>query len=517
MELKDYWRTIRQRWVVVVLCLGVVTGAAAFLTWTTTPLYASSAQVFVSTTPSDTADAYQGGLFATQRVTSYADLVETRKLAETVADNLGDDADPKELRASVSAEVVPETVSLKITANDPDEFRARDIAQAYAVALSDLVASLETPRGQRNALITASIVDDAEVSDSPVSPQPLRNLGLGIVLGLLLGIGMAVLRELLDSSISSTEDIAEVTASPVLGHIRVDSGAVKQEPESMLRTATPWAEAFRVLRTNMQFVEVDAEQRVFVVSSALPGEGKSTIVSNLAITLAMAGQRVALVDADLRRPELAGRLGLDQSVGTTSVLIGKASLADAMQAYADTQLHVLTSGPRPPNPSELLQSDAMRDLMAELRATYDVVLIDSPPLLPVTDAALLAAQADGLLAVIRHGKTSRDQLRHALERVEQVDAKCVGVVINLAPTKQGGRTYGYGYGYQYRYEASTPDLDARGRVGRAARTRVLAPGRKRLRSDAGVAARASERRPGPVPDQFISASSDLRTTTSVRS
>ena len=128
-----------------------------------------------------------------------------------------------------------------------------------------------------------------------------------------------------------------------------------------------------------------------------------------------------------------------------------------------------------------------------------MVLIDSPPLLPVTDAALLAAQADGLLAVVKHGKTSRDQLRHALERVEQVDAKCVGVVINLAPTKQAGRTYGYGYGYGYGYEASVPDLDSRGGVTRAARTRVLAPGRKDLRGDAGVAALAAERRPESRP------------------
>lgn len=452
MELKDYWHTLRRRWRLVLACLAVTTGVAALLTWTATPQYSSTAQLFVSTTPSDTSDAYQGGLFATQRVTSYADLVDTRQLAETVADDLGGEVDPDDLRPAVTAEAVPETVNLDITATDPDEFRARDIAQAYAEALSDLVAELETPAGGRDALITASIVDNAEVSSTPVSPQPVRNLGVGVVLGLLLGIGVAVLRELTDTSVSSADDIGQVSTTPVLGHVNVDNAAVKKEPAVALGEATPWAEAFRVLRTNMQFVEVDHDRRVFVVSSSLPEEGKSTTAVNLAVTLAAAGQRVALVDGDLRRPMVATRLGLDASVGTTSVLIGQVILDDALQQYADTGLQVLASGPRPPNPSELLQSHAMAELFAALRERFDMVLIDAPPLLPVTDAALLAAQADGLLLVVRHGKTTRDQLAHALERVEQVDAKCVGVVVNLAPTKKSSR--GYGYGYQYRYQAS---------------------------------------------------------------
>lgn len=460
MDLKDYWLTIRRRWMMVVLCLFVVVGAASLWTWQTTPQYSSSAQLFVSTAPSNAGDAYTEGLFATQRVTTYADLVGTRKLAEQVSENLGGDVSADVLRDSVTAEVVPETVSLRLSATHPDNLVARDIAQAYAEALSDLVADLETPPGQDAALITASIVDNAEVTTAPVSPNPVRNLGLGIVLGLLLGVGLAVARDLLDTSVTSSDDVAQVTTSPILGHINTDAAAVKKEPAVALSEATPWAEAFRVLRTNMQFVEVDHDRRVFVVSSSLPGEGKSTIVVNLAITLAMAGQRVALVDCDLRRPIIASRLGLDEAIGTTSVLIGQVSLSDALQKYDDTGLTVLACGPRPPNPSELLQSHAMERLIADLREEFDVVLLDAPPLLPVTDAALLSAQSDGLLAVVRHGKTSRDQLQHALERVEQVDAKCVGVVINLAPPKKSSRAYGYGYGYDYDY-GSLPNKKAK--------------------------------------------------------
>ena len=158
---------------------------------------------------------------------------------------------------------------------------------------------------------------------------------------------------------------------------------------------------------------------------------------------------MVLVECDLRRPLIAQRLNLDDGVGTTSVLIGKVQLKDALQPYAETSLQVLTSGPIPPNPSELLQSHAMEKLLGELRDQFDIVILDAPPLLPVTDAALLAAQADGALVVVRHGKTTRDQLKHAIERIEAVDAKPIGVVINLAPSRRTGRSYGYGYGYGY--------------------------------------------------------------------
>ena len=215
----------------------------------------------------------------------------------------------------------------------------------------------------------------------------------------------------------------------------------------------------------MQYVEVDSDHRVFVISSSLPSEGKSTTATNLAITLAMAGETVCIVECDLRRPTMANRLSLDDSVGTTSVLIGKIALDDALQPYGETGLQVLTSGPRPPNPSELLQSHQMEVLIKELRERFSVVLLDAPPLLPVTDAALLAARADGMLAVVRHGRTTRDQLAHALERVDSVGAKCVGVVMNMVPTKgRGRRGYGYSYGYDYTYTEQPPSRFAKRKV-----------------------------------------------------
>ena len=451
MELKDYWEIIRRRWVMILGCLVLAIGAAGVLTWQTTPLYESSTRLFVSTSESDVSQAYQGGLFATQRVSSYADLVQSRELAERVADRLGGGLEPSELQQNVRAEVVPETVNLEITATNADPTSARDIAQGYGEELRMLVSELESPAGGGSPTIKASIFDNAQLPSSPVTPNIPRNLGLAAVLGLLLGIGVAVLRELLDTSISSAEDVTQTTETPILGNIHLDAASVKLAPVAALSNASPWSEAYRVLRTNMQYVEVDHGQRVFVVTSSLPGEGKSTTATNLALTLAMADQRVALVECDLRRPTLAGRLELDDAVGATSVLIGKVTLEDAMQVHRHTGLRVLTSGPIPPNPAELLQSAAMEKMLQDLRHDYDVVIVDAPPLLPVTDAALLAAQADGAVVVVRHGKTTRDQLGHAVERLEAVDAKPVGVVVNATPAKRAARAYSYSYGYGYGY------------------------------------------------------------------
>jgi capsular exopolysaccharide synthesis family protein len=210
-------------------------------------------------------------------------------------------------------------------------------------------------------------------------------------------------------------------------------------------------EAFRVLRTNMQFVDVDKDSKVFVVSSSVPGEGKTTTACNLAITLAQAGQKVLMVDGDLRRPQVAGVFEVEPTVGLTTVLIGTIELEDAVQESPVDNLRVLASGAIPPNPSELLQSRTMTEIVERARKEYDVIVIDAPPLLPVTDAALLASQADGALIVVRHSKTTRDQLRHSMERLAAVDARALGLVFNMVPVRRGGTSHGYGYGYGYGY------------------------------------------------------------------
>ena len=234
-----------------------------------------------------------------------------------------------------------------------------------------------------------------------------------------------------------------------------------------------------MLRTNMQYVEVDHGQKLIVVTTSLPGEGKTTTAAALAISWPRPSSAWPWSSADLRRPLLARRLELDGAVGTTSVLIGKLSLEEALQSYPGTDLKVLACGPVPPNPSELLQSAAMDKLLRDLRGMFDVVILDAPPLLPVTDAALLAAQADGAVVVVRHGKTTKDQLAHAIERIDSVDAKTLGVVVNMTPPKKSNSSYGYGYGYGYAADVVPANDTRRSRNEEKARVKAAKAGVRR--------------------------------------
>jgi capsular exopolysaccharide synthesis family protein len=450
MELGDYLRIVRRRWRVIVSTCLVVVALAALVTVRTTAQYESHARLFVSTTDQTVSEASQGGSFAIQRVSSYADLVNGQELASRVVRQLGLDMTPAAMQQKITASVVPDTVILDISATDPDPRVAQRIGQATAEQLRAFVSELETPAGQQNAPIKATIVDAADRPGSPVAPQPIRNLGLGLVLGLLLGLGLAVLRDLLDTSVKGPEDIAELSDTPVLAGILFDSNAPKQPLLTDLDSHSPRVEAFRIMRTNLQFVDVDRDKKVFVVTSSVPGEGKTSTASNTALALQTTGQRTLLIDADLRRPQVAKLFSLEGSVGMTSVLLGRIDLMEAVQTHEASGLSVLTSGSLPPNPAELLQSHAMQELLDAARAHFDVIVIDAPPLLPVTDAALIAAQSDGAVLIVRQGKTTRDQFRHSLERLEAVGARPLGVTLNMVEAR-GRKGYGDGYGYGYGY------------------------------------------------------------------
>lgn len=446
MEIQSYLLIIRRRWLLVVLTLVACVVGAGLVTALSTPMYASSVRLFVSSAQSQsTSDFVQGGQFSVQRVASYADLVTSRDLAERVIDETGLNTTTRELTEQVTATVVPQTVNLELTVTDPDPVEARALAQAYAEGMTELVRELEQPEGQTTSPIKLMIVDAASEPSDPVSPDPVRNLGLGFAVGLLLGIGIALLRDVLDTTVKSPADLEQTTTAPLLGSIAFDQAARNRPVITELEPHAPRVEAFRVLRTNMQFIDVDAREKVFVITSSLPGEGKTSTSVNLALTLAQAGQRILLIEGDLRRPKATAALGMDNAVGVTTVLVGKVGLEDAIQKHEGTDLHVLGSGAIPPNPAELLQSKAMSDMLSDLRQQYDVVIIDAPPLLPVTDAALLSAQADGAVLVVRYGKTTKDQVVGAVDRLAQVDARPVGVVMNMVPGR--GKGYGYGYGY----------------------------------------------------------------------
>jgi capsular exopolysaccharide synthesis family protein len=450
MELRDYLRLIRRRWMILVLSVTVTVAIAALLVLQTTPVYASKATLFVSVTQlGDSATgAYEGGLFSQQRVASYADLVRGESVTRTVVQDLGLSMSPSTLGSKISARVLPETVLLEITVLDTHPAQAQRLTGAVAEQFATFVQDLERPSPDADSPIRATMVDAPTLPSSPTSPNPTRTIGLGLLAGLVLGAGTSILREVLDTSVKSPEALSERTGAPNLGVIAHDSDAHAKPLVVHLEPRSPRAEAFRQLRTNLQFVDVDRHPKRIVVTSSVPSEGKSTTTCNLGLTLAQAGQRVILVEGDIRRPRLGEYLAIESAVGLTSVLIGRVSPEDAIQPWGDIPLDVLASGPLPPNPSELLQSRAMEMLLRELERRADVVLIDAPPLLPVTDAALLARQSDGAVLVVRHGRTSTDQIETAIGNLAKVDARLLGTVLNMAPAKgPEAQTYGYGLNY----------------------------------------------------------------------
>lgn len=488
MELGDYLRILRQRWMLITAVVLVALGAATALTLTSTPQYQSTARMFISTPESNSSDAYQGGLFTQQRVTSYASLITGEEMARRVLDELGEPgAGARALSEQISATVEPETVVLAVSATDPSPERAQQVAQTTAEVFTEYIAELETPPGRTAAPVKASITDPATFSASPVSPQPVRNIGLALVLGLLLGVGLAVLRDVLDTRIKTPADLAQAAGgAPSLGHTEFDKSVESQRIVPADDTHSARAESYRVLRTNVQYVNVDAESRVLVVTSSMPSEGKSVTAANLAVSLADAGFRTLLIEADLRKPKASSYLDVVGSVGVTTVLLRKIAWRDAVQHTA-WGCDVLAAGATPPNPAELLQSEAMSTLLAEVRQDYDVVIVDAPPLLPVADAALLAAQADGALLAVRHNSTTTDQVRGSADRLASVGAALLGTITTMTPPAKKGSRYGYGYGYGYGSGSGSGAnlLEARGAVtpGKRRSRRAAAPEWDQLTED----------------------------------
>lgn len=436
---------LRHRWVTVFVTALLTVVAAATFTLAQTPVYQASTRLFVSTTSGrTTSDLYNGNRLSQERVLSYTELIMGETLAQRTIDRLDLDMDASMLKAKVSAKSRPDTVLIDVSVRDPSPVRARDIANAMSDEFVVMVRELETPVAGATPDARVVVEQRASIPTVPVVPRKLRNVILGLLLGTMLGIGIAVLRELLDNTVKSREDLEEVVGAGVVGIVPFDKKLHEEAAISFDSDRSATAEAFRKLRTNLQFLTVDNPPRMIVITSTSPSEGKTTTSINIALALAEADHNVVLVDGDLRRPVLASYLGVVGSVGFSTALSGAAPLDDVLQTTKYPRLTVLTSGPIPPNPSELLGSMAAKTLLEELRAQFDYVIIDSPPLLAVADSAIVATEADGAIVAVRSGKTKRDQLAHAVGSLRDVSAPVLGAILTMVPTRGGGA-----YSYQY--------------------------------------------------------------------
>lgn len=458
MELPDILRSARRNWPVLTLATLVGLGAGTAINLAQTPEYQSTAKAFVSTgSATSVSDLSQVGTFSQQAVKSYADLATTSYVLAGVIHLLHLPYSPQELAAKVTATAPTDEVVLEVSATDSSPAVAADIANAVTQRLSMAVAQL-TPNTGTTAAIRLTQIEAASPATTPILPKIPFNIGLGILFGLVAGIFAVALREKLDTRVRTIADVETITDRPVLGAVSFDPNTPVR-PVALRDPATPRrAEEYRSLRANLQFLRLDDRSRSFVVTSSVAGEGKSTTAINLATAMADAGQPVILVDADLRDPQVANYLGIDGGLGLTDVLIGAASLDAATQAWGDGSLMVLPAGRPAPNPNELMQSKAMMELIETLTLRHGTVIFDAPPLLPVSDAAILARRAGGALLVCAANRVRAPQARAALASLRHIDAHILGVIVTMV-SQGGSGGYGYGNGYGYRTEDSLTSMD----------------------------------------------------------
>ena len=433
--------------IIVAVTLVVLAGAAG-ATALSPKVYEATTQLFVSTSgSSDSSALLSGSNFTQERVVSYADVITTPTVLDPVIKTLQLNTTAATLGAQITATVPLNTVMIQVAVQNTNPRVAAGVADAVGKQFTSTVADLESVSTGQSSPVKVTVVSAPTVPTTPVSPKPTRNLALGVVLGLLLGLGLALLRDLLDTTIKNEKDCAEVTDATVIGGIAFDPDAAKTPLLVQADPHSPRAEAFRTLRTNLRFVDAANHPRSIVFTSSVPNEGKTTTTANLAITMAAGGARICVVEGDLRRPRLLDYMGMDGSLGLTNVLIGQAELGDVLQQFAESNVYVLGSGSVPPNPSELLGSAAMIETLRELESRFDVVIIDTPPLLPVTDAAVLSTIAGGTVVVVGAGRVDRDHLARSLQSLETVKGRVLGLVLNLIPTKGTDRYYSYRDGY----------------------------------------------------------------------
>lgn len=421
---------IRKLWWVVVAA-GLIGALAAFgYTGQQAPSFRSTATLYFALHQGTSAsDLNQGSAYTQSQMLSFAQLATSSRVLQPVIDELDMDITPRNLARSLQVSIPQSTVTLQITANSLQAQRAADLANAVAAELIDVVQDVapKTPEGASS--ITAQVIDEAVPPLFQTSPNRPRDTVIGGFLGGISGLAAVFLFAVLDTRIRNEEALQKAGGDPVLGVITRDKElaaggvAVARAPMGFV------AEEFRRLRSALAYTNVGRRNRILLVTSVTPGDGKSTISVNLSMTLAMHQKSVLLIDADLRRPKVHEHLGIDDDVGLTDVLLGNIAIQEASFAVPDSSLEALASGGIPPNPAQLITSEAMADVIGQASEAYDWVIIDSPPSLSVADAALLAPLVDGVIVVVST-KTSRAEFAHCVQGLETSGARIIGTVLN---------------------------------------------------------------------------------------
>lgn len=504
MTLRDYGAVVlRRKWTVAGAVLLALL-ASLIVSLLQEPIYEAEAQMLVEPRSGETVfqeDPTLNVQNLERAIQTEIQVLEGQRVRERVQADLGlPDLPPK---ASASAVGSTDVVSVRVQSGDPEA--AQRLADAYVSAytvtrqeqarsslqaaeaelqlkIDELQAQIDAaPTEQRGALVTqqatfkqrldqlqieaalttggASVVKSADLPEDPVKPTPARTAALAGVLGLLLGLGAAFLLDYIDDSVKSHEDLESMSDLPVLAVVPVEPPP-DNRPIALSEPHEFAVEIYRGLRTNVQFLGLDRPMRIIQVTSSLPGEGKTTTATNLAVVLAQAGRTVVIVDADLRRPRVHEVFLVPPTPGLTEALL--AEPIDMVVSHLDGNLHVVAAGTVPPNPSEMMSHSRVGGFLEELAARYDYVIVDTAPVLPVADALALSRVVHGVLLVAQANRVSQREVTESLSRLERVGAPVFGIVLNRAQaSRSDGGTYGYGYGYGYGTPKTEPTAEAK--------------------------------------------------------
>jgi len=460
MTLRDFLKLTRRRLGTILVCtlLGAVAAAGLLLVTPTT--YSAQATAYVRVAMPQTSDGSNdsgsyaaAAQLASQKVKAFVSVFTSQSVAESVIKELKLDTTPAELAGRVNASNAANSLTIVVTATGDSPEQARKIADAVVTQSAAQVKSLEGA----NSPVQVVMMAPAGLSEITRTPSPAKYLVIGILAGLLIGYAIAFARQHFDTRLRTADDITDRFTDPVLAVLPQSKGIARTDADSNEDFQS--AESMRKLRTNLRYANVDHQAKVILVTSPLQGDGKSSVAASLAKVMAIAGDDVILVDTDLRRPSVAETFALHGPLGLLQVLVGSAEPDNALRPTKVDGLSILPAFDTPPNPSELLGSSRMADLIQELSENH-IVILDAPPVLPVTDAVVLSHLADSIVVVVSAGRTRAEQLEHAVDSIERGEGKISGIVLNRASStklsrlRYGDAEYGYEYGYsQSEYSA----------------------------------------------------------------
>lgn len=457
ITLMDLFRIVRKHIVVGIITFVVVFAAVCAYTFLVPPKYSATSQVFATYSDSSVQDnnisnINSASTYITNQIQSYPTLATTESVLKPVIDDLGLDTTVAGLAGQLTVTNPTNTTFVNITAQSGDAKQSSDIANAVAESLSNVVEKSLYASGKESP-VKLSIVQRASVPLSPSSPKVALYLAVGLVGGLILGVFATLIRDLMATRVEEANDLQDIINAPIMGRIPTDDSLKGIKPIIISSPAGRISEEFRRIRTNLSFTSKveGSNARMIVITSVGPSEGKTTVSVNVAAALAENGAKVLLIDADLRHPSVADRLGLEGGAGLAHVLSGQATVKDVVQRYWKPNLHIMPAGPKPPNASMLLNSKTMTEMLDMALQTYDYVIVDTSPMVVANDAAVFGAKSDGVVLVSGRDVTMKRDLKDIAVQLENLNVPVVGFVFNFEKERKTSNNDNYYYYYYYYY------------------------------------------------------------------